>query len=230
MSRVSNKIGFTLIELMLAMVFVSALLVAIAMTVMQISGIYNRGLTLKGVDGAGRAITSELQRVINSSAPFEVSDNFKLQDWGGRLCTGQYSYIWNYGKSMGNNSDHRNMYTDDDQTKISFVKVFDPGADYCGKINDSGKTIDKSKSVEMLNAGQYELAIHSFEVSSTITANDAATGQRLYNIKFLLGTNGSETLMPANNSCKPPSEAGSDISYCAVNQFNITARAGNKGE
>lgn len=91
-----NKRGFTLIELMLAMTFVSALLLAIAMTVIQISNVYTRGLTLKEVNQAGRTISTELKRGISQSAPFAVpGPKYVVQPWGGRLCVGQYSYIWN---------------------------------------------------------------------------------------------------------------------------------------
>src|SRR5450759_2265716 len=100
--NLSRQRGFTLVELMLAMAFVSALLLAIAMTVIQIGNIYNRGITYKNVNQVGSSLVSELQRSIASNAPFDVSINgvgegehYINKGWGGRLCTGQYSYIWN---------------------------------------------------------------------------------------------------------------------------------------
>ena len=53
--------GFTIIELMLAMTFVSFLLMAIAMVTVQVGKTYNRGLTLKTVNQSGRDITDSIR-------------------------------------------------------------------------------------------------------------------------------------------------------------------------
>ena len=103
--------GFTLIELMLAMTFIAFLLVAIAMVTVQISNIYNKGITLREVNQAGRSVADEIQRSISSSIPFDVTpkvdaspataaSKYVVRDGGGRLCLGQYTYAWNYGKSI----------------------------------------------------------------------------------------------------------------------------------
>ena len=190
MNHVDKQKGFTLIELMLAMGFVSALLIAVAMTVIQIANIYNRGITLKDVNQAGRSIASELQRSIAGSASFNIDSgvgsryiqqSLNGKNAGGRLCIGQYSYIWNYGSAIKPNdtSSSPNLY-------------LDPASD---------------------------------------TAYDAKTGQRLYSIEFLIGTNDQTALMHDSGlvvtGCLPPSDPNSDPSYCSVNQFNIVARAGN---
>lgn len=233
MSHVNKKNGFTLIELVLAMGFVSALLLAIAMTVIQIGNIYNRGLTLKDVNQAGRSIASELQRSISSSTPFEigpvVGSRYIIQDWGGRLCLGQYSYIWNYGVALDPTklNPNRNIYLDS-SNEIRFVKVFDANTSYCTKIDNTEeyKKIDPSDAVELLNVGQHNLAIHQFAISAKTTAGDSKTKQQLYSLEFLIGTN-DQAAINSGSSCKPPSESGSDLSYCSINQFNVVARAGN---
>jgi len=217
-----NKKGFTLIELMLAMGFVSVLLIAIAMIVIQIGNIYNRGLTLKEVNQAGRSIVSELQRSINSSTPFDLSTRYKYNASGGRLCIGKYSYIWNYGKAIGDVNAYKNKYLNDDNTEIRFIKVLDTNASYC---IDTSKAVVAGDAIEMLNVGQHNLAIHSFDIVSA--AIDSKTGQQLYNISFVIGTNDKQALNTSASTCKPPSEVGSDINYCSINEFNITVRAGN---
>jgi type II secretory pathway pseudopilin PulG len=259
MKRVNKHQGFTLIELMLAMGFVAALLIAIAMTVIQISNIYNRGLTLKEVNQAGRSIANELQRSIAASTPFGVdlgagsryiSKDFRVlvntrnvdKPWGGRLCVGQYSYIWNYGKSIKDNpnitlssSSNLNVYGDPaaTSTPIRFVKVTDSSAKYCEKPDDSspggGKYISSSDApVELLNESQHDLAIHSFKITTTATAGDAKTNQQLYSIEFVLGTNETIALDYTDGiKCKPPSDPDADPAYCSISQFNIVARSGN---
>lgn len=244
MNRVDKQYGFTIVELMLAMGFVAALLIAIAMTVIQISNIYNRGVTLKEVNQVGRSISSELQRSIAESTPFSVDPgvgsqylfiekgvfNYYIkQDWGGRLCLGQYSYVWNYGEAIQSTSldPNRNVYlTSNDEIRL--VKVHDPSAEYC---KDATKKVDFSTAIELINVGQHNLALHSLTISTAATAVDSKTGQQLYNIEFLLGTNDQAALMYDSGTsalvCKPPSENGADPSYCSINQFNIIARAGN---
>ncbi len=236
MNRVKQT-GFTIIELMLAMAFVSALLIAVALTVIQIGNIYNQGLTLKDVNQAGRSLTSELQRDIGESMPFNIagsgsSARYIKQSFGGRLCTGQYSYIWNYGSAIHNNNPSLlNTYIAPTTTTINFVRVLDPTANYC--INPTTK-IATSGATELLAAGEHTLAIHNFSISSASSAGNSATGQQLYSIGFTIGTNeynNNQWTLSAdasgNVSCLPPNNPAADPAYCAVAQFNIVALAGN---
>lgn len=231
MSQDRKQLGFTLIELMLAMAFVSILLLAITMTVIQISSIFNRGLTLKEVNQAGRAMVDSVQDTIASSSPFDLSTKYIKQDWGGRLCLGQYSYIWNYGTAIddaGYNRDFTNVYEDGPKqnVRIRFVKVFDNGGAYCKKTPSLPK-IKFADSLELLDAGEHDLAMHSFSINSYGTASDSVTNQRLYSISFVIGTNKIDAINDAKTACKAPGEPKSDISYCAVTRFDIMALSGN---
>jgi len=231
------KKGFTIIELMLAMAFVSALLLAIAMTVIQIGNTYNRGITYKSVNTAGSALANELQRAMNSSSVFDISidgdgngSHYVKKAWGGRLCLGQYSYIWNYGSAIESGSSNLNKYSDPDSAKtISFIKVLDPSSSYCA---DSGSRIALSGAVEILDVGQSDLAVHNFSINSDVSAYDSRTRQRLYSISFLIGTNDQQALTGSYNgtTCRTANDADSNPSYCAVNQFDIVVRAGNTAQ
>lgn len=241
MNHVVRQKGFTLIELMLAMSFISVLLIAIAMTVIQISNIYNRGILLKDVNQAGRSLVAELSRNINSGSSFTIEPGegnrfLKQGDWGGRLCVGQYSYIWNYGKAIKTGDvTALNVYDSDidpqkSQEIIRFVKVLDLNAIYC---SDPSKKVDPSGAIELLSVGNHNLALHNFSISSASTAHDLRTGQRLYAIEFMLGTNDQAALLYDSGvmtSCKPPGETGSDLNYCSVNKFDIVVRAGSAVE
>ncbi|MCX6728880.1 MAG: prepilin-type N-terminal cleavage/methylation domain-containing protein [Candidatus Saccharibacteria bacterium] len=233
MNRGNNKQGFTLVELMLAMGFVSALLLAIAMTVIQIGNIYNRGITYKSVNQAGTMLASELQRGINSSSPFDPDSTkyYVPEDWGGRLCIGQYSYIWNFGNAIqANDTTKLNVYSNapDPNTQINFVKVQDSSKSYCIDATTTKKDVNFADAVELLDAGQTELAIHSFTIASA--PPDGSTGQRLYNISYLIGTNDQTTLSGSSDAttCLTANNVKADSNYCAINQFDIVARAGNK--
>ena len=227
--------GFTLIELLLAMTFVTVLLIVIAMTVIQIANIYNKGLTMKAVDQAGRLISEDMRRTLANSQPLNIDSDVKFQRYpntpqdtydGGRLCTGQYSYVWNFGQSM---DDPINKYaTGSDE--IRMVRVRDNGGQYCA---NQLKKIINNDATELLSAGDRDLAIQSFSISHL--SDDATIGQALYRIVIEIGTNNQDALMQTESldtidtSCRPPSDDASLQDYCAVNQFDFTAQAGNGG-
>ena len=231
MNHVNTK-GFTLIELMLSMAFLSVLLLAIAMTVIQIGNIYNRGLTLKEVNQAGRSLSTELKKGIAQTAAFPidypaVGSKFVNRSWGGRLCVNQYSYIWNYGVTLNNQSanvSNSNVYSVASTDKISFIKVPDPSSQYC---TNPGGAIDPTGAVELLKVGDRNLAVHNFTISYDSLASDSKTQQRLYYITFVLGTNDQAALASNSTTCRPPSDNAADINYCSVNQFTLSARTIN---
>ncbi len=227
--------GFTIIELLMAMAFISVLLLVIALTVIQISNIYTKGLTMKAVDQAGRTISTDIRQTLSQSQPFSVDTAFQLQRYpesdakspdGGRLCTGLYSYVWNFGKSINKPINTYSLGGDD----IRFIRVRDSGAQYCA---DPTKKIQQSDATELLSGGNQDLAIQSFAI--TKLADDATVGQALYRIVVEIGTNNQDalqqvqTLDTIDTTCKPPSDDSSLQNYCAVNQFDFTAQAGNKG-
>ncbi len=230
-----SKIGFTLVELMLAMTFIAVMLVAVAACVIQISTIYNRGITLRQVNQSGRTITDDLTRVINQSTPFSLATNFVEQPYGGRLCTGSYTYIWNTARGMTDGS--RNKYVDS-STEIRFVRIADDGAQYCrdpagGVSPNRQSTIPNNIATDLLKGDDRGLVIHTLSMmpdDSTTTIYNATIGQRLYTITFLLGTDNTDALnynsVTGEASCKPPSDSNSDLTYCSVNQFSFTVRAG----
>jgi type II secretory pathway pseudopilin PulG len=242
MNRVDNRQqGFTVIELTLAMTFVTVLMVTIALTITQLANIYNKGTTLRAVDQAGRAISRDLQSTLAESQPLDVSSdvlggaNFRQQAEvggdasspdGGRLCSGSFSYIWNTGKGLQNPV---NSYEKSDE-KIRLVKVRDTGALYCG---DTSLKIKKEDAIELLSSGDRELAIQSLQIRTA--ASDPVTQQALYRITLEIGTNDKDSLNQSTSinsidtTCKPPNDDASVQDFCAVNQFEFTVRAGNRG-
>lgn len=237
MNRVVRNMGFTLIELMLAMVFVSALLVMVAVITIQISNIYNRGLLLKADNEAASKIMDDLQRQISSSKSFSPDDSSHLVKMpagtGGRLCLGGYSYIWNYGEALDSSNAPSNLssnvYSDSD-VSIRLVKVRDSGGSYCTLSGSSYPKVSKSNATELLGGTDLPLALQNFSVESDEGASDALTGQRLYYISFTLGTygNGLVNYSAEVPSCKVPSDVNGDLSYCYMNKFEMTARSGGE--
>lgn len=243
MNHVDKKCiqGFTIIELMLAMAFVSILMIAVAMTIIQLSMIYNKGTTLRAVDQAGRAVSQDLHVTLAAAQPLDIgpggSDglNYRQQVQiggelgnpdGGRLCTGTYSYIWNTGRGLAHPV---NVY-ETGGGQIRMVKVRDTGGLYCA---DVARAVKPQNATELLSAGDRELALQSFRIVPVAT--DPVAGQVLYTIELELGTNDQDSLTQSttintiDTSCRPPSDAGSARDFCAVSKFEFTVRIGNRG-
>ena len=227
----NRRRGFTIIELLLAMSFLSTLMLAVAMTVVRMGEMYNRGLTVKEVNIAGRAISSDIKKSISESQPIDLSSSatpkqYVPQAWGGRLCVGKYSYIWNYGKTLSDssaNSSNSNVYSSSSD-KIRLVKVTDGGGSYC---NDSSKNIDPSGAVELLPAGDRNLALHNFSITNQLSAKDDRSRQSVYYISYIVGTNDQAAISSNDASCQTPDNLNADLTYCSINEFNIVARSTN---
>lgn len=232
-----NKNGFTLIELMLAMTFISVLLVAIAITTIQISNIYNKGITLREVNQVGRSLSDELQRSIASSTPFDVTpkvdespatatSKYVVRDGGGRLCLGNYTYAWNYGKALTGGTGAPAVFNKyNDNTSVLFAKVADASGELCENAALE-QPIERDKATDLVSSGDRDLVVHSFTIART--SEDANAGQALYAISMVIGTNDREQLVTGSTSCKPPATGVGDEDYCSVNRFDLVARAGNK--
>lgn len=233
--------GFTIIELMLAMSFIAVLLIAIAMTIIQIGNIYNKGLTLKEVNQTGRALAEDIRRTVAISGQVDlVNDYVEVRDGarvvGGRLCLGSSSYVWNYAASIETNHTRLIKYpTGSTNGPIRLVRVADGAKTYCSKDAEGRLLVanllpaDVPNARELLRSGDRTLSLHSFKVTTSAGATNAATGQRLYRVQFTIGTERTDLLNTAANpiTCKTPAEIGPDFNYCTVQDFNIVVRAGS---
>lgn len=230
------KRGFTIIELMLAMSFISVLLLAVAMTVIQIGVTYNRGMALKDVNQSARDIGADVRRNLSSAESIAVDTDYITTPAGGRLCLGSYSYIWNTGKALGDNSTNVAWYGNDSDhvRQIRFVKIPDSAKIYCA-TNAAGvltyrdiRTTDVPQAQELLQRGDHQLNIHKFELSTSDTARDETTGQQLYTLDYIIGAGDVSAMNTTQSACLPASDPNADIAYCNVQQFSLVIRAGNR--
>ncbi len=67
------KSGFTLVELMITMAFISVLLITIAIITSNIVTIYQKGTTLKAVNSVGRGLIDEFTNSINASPSVDTT-------------------------------------------------------------------------------------------------------------------------------------------------------------
>lgn len=221
---------------------------------MQMSAIYNKGLTTRSVNQAGQVITSDIQRSLNSSRVTsvkavtdgngDISDPNNTTATGGRLCVGQRVYAWNYGKALAEgtsdnpNANSFNKYSAVQKRPIRMVRFTSTTIDYCAKMMAGNyPAIPVSPSVEvtdLLSDDDIDLAINRFTINSdTDAAGVKMVGQpvkddslqRMYQLSIIIGTN-EESIMKGNAAgCQTPKNSIDD-QYCAVNQFDFTARAG----
>lgn len=69
----SSKRGFTMVEFSLAMAFIAALLISIAIIISNIVTIYQKGLTLKAVNSVGRGLIDEFTESINAAPSVDTT-------------------------------------------------------------------------------------------------------------------------------------------------------------
>jgi len=239
MNHVTNKQqGFTLVELLLAMTFISVLLLAIAMTVIQVGSMYNRGMTLKETNQAARDITADLQRSILTSSAFSMTDDYVVHptDGYGRVCLGTYTYIWNLGRTPAAQT-VKYLAPSKASERINLVKITDRDKAYCVKDASGNLTqknvlavdTDQDRVKEQLLSGDHSLVIYKFALASdTVNAADSLTGQQLYQLQFSISTNNLAAIDAATGTCLPPGNINSDLNYCSVQDFSLVVRAGNR--
>ncbi len=222
----SIRAGFTIIELMLAMTFVSFLLMAVALITVQVGNTYNRGLTIKSVNQAGRDVSDSLRRDIRAAKHSDI--RFVAQTTAGaqnlnRLCLGHVSYIWNYGRAIYENS--ARTYSDNGRP-IVLARVNDASGAYCTQVGGAyPATVTRAAGSDLLEAESLDMALHQFTFSPIVV--DAASAQAAYHIAFTVGTNDQSVIDTSNQQCRPPEGGGeANFDFCAINRFETVIRAG----
>lgn len=246
--------GFTLIELMLSMTFVAVLLLTIALSVIQMGTIYNRGMAIKEVNQAARDIADDLRRSVQATGVFAItatdadttdyvrltqSVNGTTVPVSGRLCLGNYSYIWNTATAIETSFTDRARYLSSAGIAgdaVNFVKIADTGKKYCAKdvsgtlLNKNIVYADIDNATELLTSGDHTIHVLAFNVTTTDAGYDATSGQRLYQVLYALGTGDTSAMAFSSGvptRCLPPDDPNANLAYCNVQQFGIVLRAGN---
>lgn len=228
--------GFTLVELMTAMAFISVLLLAIAMTAIQSGRLYNRGIVLSSVNQAGRSIGDMVRRDFLQAAyqpDFAVIAVREGEYSSGRFCTGQYSYLWNDPRVLDRASDasvlsNRAVVRDAESNLVNFIRVSDSAGALC-QASPTGAypmTIPTGSAVTTLlrtqaAEGDVVLAVHQFSIDP-LTNSQSREG--LYRVRFTIGTSALKELNTARQTCKPPADDAANTEFCAINNFEMIVR------
>lgn len=150
-----------MVELMLAMGFLSALLVTISLLVIQITGIYQKGLSLRAVNSQGRQLIDEFMRAASGSSREDLGAYGSIDDayesglyfvssmgnhdtngdgvdesvqMNGVFCTGMYSYVWNTKYAFEDHPDRRLRVNG---RAYKLVRVRDASNEACMRANDN---------------------------------------------------------------------------------------------
>ncbi|UTX51280.1 prepilin-type N-terminal cleavage/methylation domain-containing protein [Candidatus Saccharibacteria bacterium TM7i] len=228
--RKTNQ-GFTLIELMLAMTFVSVLLLAIAMTIIQAGNIYSKGMALRDINQSARLISDDFKKTVASAGRISLDGaSYISTSVSGRLCLGNYSYLWNTIDAPGKTG----VILSSDGTPITFIKIPDPSAVYCAKNSSGGllaqsvRADDAGKVTTLLSKGDHALAITALSVDTSNTVTDPSTGQRLFTVNYSIGTGDPRSMTQDRTACLLPNETNSDPIYCSVQRFSLVVRSGGE--
>lgn len=228
--------GFTLIELMLAMAFVSILLLAIAMTAIQAGRLYNRGLVLSSINQMGRSISDTIRRDFLQSAynPGYQAITVSEGDFSsGRFCTGKYSYLWNSPEVLDRAAEARTSTNGaivrlSDNSLVNFIRVVDNTGSLCQTAVDGSypMQIAADSGVTTLLRGQSNdsdvvLSIHSLSIKPL---TNEQTREGLYQISFTIGTSALSEINTTDQTCRPPSDDEQNVDFCAINNFDMIVR------
>jgi type II secretory pathway pseudopilin PulG len=141
-----HQAGFTLVEMLLALSFVTFVLVFATTTVIQVMRTYNKGLAVKEINQTARATVEDMSRIIKMSSPSSIVTSPLTDDpttSKGRVCFGGISYVWNFTNAT------LNQYTDN--SAVNFARVNDPGSSLCVLTAGNYPKVDKTKATELLS-------------------------------------------------------------------------------
>lgn len=254
-----KKSGFTIVEVTLAMAFLGILLILIAMVLVNISSLYQKGLVVKSVNSVGRGLVSELTTSINSAPSIDstslchtlaanVNDclkngafDFIFQprygfdtdsdgvphqvQYGGALCTGNYTYLWNtyYAKRTGSTielsylDDAHNTRTARDFKMIKFV---DRNYRTCSKIAENPTYFKNSGRVDIQRLpngadittetpeegflDSTDVDLYLYELTIFPISQDVVTLRAFFSGTFILATNrGDVNIFRSGDYCNP---------------------------
>lgn len=220
------KRGFTIVELTLAIAFLSILLMATLILAINAGKIYLKGVTNKTINQSGRDIQDSLRRDFLASSAVDiatVSSGGTLQ----RICLGSVSYVWNLAPTFyGSPTSQVQRYADNNHP-VGLARVSDVNKNLCkGGFSGHLTSFTDSQVNDLISGDGKDLALHSFSVDRVVS-NDQ---KGLYRISYTIGTNETGTLegSGASVSCKVGSAVAnlSNFNFCSIKQFDMIVRVG----
>ncbi|PID32562.1 hypothetical protein CR956_01810 [Candidatus Saccharibacteria bacterium] len=226
MTTTDKTKGFTIVELTLAILFVSILLLAFAVVTIRIGHMYEKGITIKTINQIGRETMDSLRRDVRRSESFLELKNSDSDNGNFRLCLKNVVYLGNYGKMLNSDSpgiDATRFKIDGKPARLVRIEGNDVRDKYCADVPKYDITADKRS--ELLVSDNTELAVHKLAVSPAVTHGIS----KLYKLDIEVGTNKKGSL-DNNTRCRINHDdslgAKPDFDYCSVVEFTTFVRIG----
>lgn len=208
--------GFTLTELMLAMAFVSFMLLFLMTAVIHLMRTYNKGVSMRQINQSGRQFAEDFSR----TAKYASLGDIKSDPAHNRICLNGVTYAWNLNDPTATTPvpPLTNGYLSPNTgEKFSMVRVTDSGGTLCGA--GGVNIINKAYAKEMLPVG--------LNVKK-VTYSTSTADPRLVSVSFIFSTGGfnapiASALTPTGFACK----SGGDGAFCAFADFDVTVYVRN---
>lgn len=230
MSQNNTQRGFTVIELTLAMAFLAFILLFTTTTLVQMMRTYNKGITIKQINQAGRTITEDLARSLGSGESADIITTYLPQ---GRLCVGNAVYMWTPTFTAAQQYTPT-IYTRLDTKAVSLVRA-----------SKTPLTCSANGALSLASSDTTFSLLGDNARVLDVKAERYGTGGRLVQLTFIIGTFdlGEESALQSlatatpqyNNiyntpyyrggtmTCRPDSQGN----FCAFGTFKTTVYVGN---
>lgn len=203
--------GFTIVELMIALAFLSVMLLFILSATVQVMRSYSKGLTIKQINQTGRSITEDIVRTARTATTDSVDTTVLDQ---GRFCIGGVSYVWNEPEVMGDTNITGNKFSSGSPNEVDIVRVVDASSppQYC---SNTATTVDRGSSdTSILSNGSIRLLNMQVEESAD---------RKLINIKFSIASIGADKPIKVGTNYQCPTDSPSLFgTFCAVADFETS--------
>ena len=222
----ANRTGFTIVELTLAIAFVGILLIVVVTTAVGLGRTYQKGMTLRDVNQAGREVSDSMRRDIAMASPSQLKVILlpTAAPETARICTGEVSYLINFAEHLNNSAVSQQISYDGEP--VHLTRVADSGGVNCN-TNASGQysmVAQGENPQELLGSvdnDKQSLAVHDFRLESVNKVGDES---QLLKLSVRIGTNQVDSV--DNDRCKNPNQTTANFDYCSLYDFETIIRAG----
>jgi len=208
----TDEHGFTLVELMLAMAFLSAIILFGILTFVQALAVYNKGISISQINETGRSLTNDLNRSSNNATSFSVSDQI--------MCIGKTAYLWNDESTAAGS---RYKLNGNEIGIVRTVDSIDARDYYCGVAHSHDLV---PENVTSLTGSQVKVIDVGVSQPDTAVAEDNSLEAPLLRFVLTIGTRSEDgavdPIPPGGAGGYWTCPTGTFGTFCAVGTYSTT--------
>ena len=233
----NRRRGFTIVELTIAVAFLSVLMLAILIISISAGKLYVKGNTNKAINQAGRDFTDSIRRdflaagidtiVMPADADAGTPGN-PLKS--GRICLGNVAYLWNSAALLNDNSAPANNIKirrgSATGQPIKFVRITNT-ISYCvaGPDGSYPKVIPATDDATDLLGASSDYSLYTISMRPI----DRKDQRGMYELSYTLGpvdVVATEVAPEGYVRCKTDDKETANFNYCSVSEFDTLIRIG----